>query len=79
MGSRLPQLNVDLATFLLLGIGEDRMMVLFQTRLHAVKAVELDEARAHELFVIFVVSQTDIDRVQLREVLGDGLLRRGVG
>jgi hypothetical protein len=76
--SKLPQLDVDLTTFLLLGIGEDGVVVLLQTRLHAVEAVELDKARAHELFVILVVSETDVDWVQLGEVLGDGLLRRGV-
>jgi hypothetical protein len=50
----LPQLNVDLATFLLLAVGEDGVVVLLQARLHSVEAVELDEAGAHELLGSFV-------------------------
>jgi hypothetical protein len=65
----LPQLNVDLAAFLLLAVGEDGVVVLLQARLHSVEAVELDEAGAHKLLVSFVCAQADLGRVQLGEVL----------
>jgi hypothetical protein len=75
----LPQLDVDLAAFLLLAVGENGVVVLLQAGLHAIKAVELDEAGAHELLGSFVCAQPDLGRVQLGEVLCNGFFRRGVG
>jgi hypothetical protein len=78
MNVSVPQFDVDLATFLRLAVGEDRVVVLLQTGLHAVEAVELDEACAHELVVALVCAQTDLGWVELFEVLGDGLFGCGV-
>ena len=52
----LPQLDVDLATFLLLAIREDGVMVLLQGSLHAIKTIELNEASAHKLLSALVCS-----------------------
>lgn len=49
------------------------MVVLLQTSFHAVEAVELDEACAHELLGPFVCAQADFGWVELFEVRGDGL------
>ena len=76
---RLPELNVDLAAFLLLAVGEDGVVVLLKTLLHAVVAVELDEAGAHEFVCALVCAETDLGGLDLREVLLDLLLGRGVG
>lgn len=76
---RLPELNVDLTAFLLLAVGENGVVVLLETLLHAVVAVELDETGAHELVCALVCAETDLGRFDLREVLLDLLLGRGVG
>jgi hypothetical protein len=54
------------------------VVVLLQARLHAVEAVELDEAGAHELLVALVCSESDLGGVQLGKVLCDGLFGGGV-
>jgi len=74
----LPKLDVNLATLLLLAVWEDRVVVLFQARLHAVEAVELEETGAHELLGALVCSEADVCGVEFGEVLGDGLFGRGV-
>jgi hypothetical protein len=56
----LPQLNVDLAAFLLLAIREDGVVVLLQAGFHAVEAVEFHEAGAHELLGTLVCAQADV-------------------
>jgi hypothetical protein len=75
----LPELNVDLAAFLLLAVVEDGVVVLLEALLHAVVAIELDEAGAHELICALVCAETDLGGLDLREVLLDLLLGRGVG
>ena len=76
---RLPELNVDLTAFLLLAVGENGVVVLLETLLHAVVAIELDETGAHELVCALVCAETDLGGLDLREVLLDLLLGRGVG
>lgn len=76
---RLPELNVDLAAFLLLAVSEDGVVVLLETLLHAVVAIELDKAGPHELVCALVCAETDLGGLDLREVLLDLLLGRGVG
>jgi hypothetical protein len=75
----LPELNVDLAALLPLGIGEDRVVVLLQTRLHTIEAVELDEASSHELVGTLVCAQADLGRLDLLKVFRDRLLGGSVG
>ena len=75
----LPQLNIDLPALLLLGVGENRVMVLLQARHHTVVAVEFDETGAHELFSALVCTETDIGRLDLFEMLLDLLFRSAVG
>jgi hypothetical protein len=74
----LPQFNVNFATFLLLAIGEDGVVVLLQAGFHAVEAIELKETGAHKLLASFVRAQADIGRVELGEVFGDRLLRSSI-
>lgn len=74
----LPQFDVDLATLLLLAIGEDRVVVFLQRCFHAVEAVELDETGSHKLIGALVRAQTDLGRLDLGEVLLNLLLGRGV-
>lgn len=74
----LPELNVDLATLLLLAVREDRVVVLLQRCLHAVEAVELNEAGAHELVGALVCAQADLGRLDFGKVLLDLLFCGGV-
>ena len=55
------------------------MVVLLQARLHAIKAVELDETSAHELFCTLVVAHADLVGFDLCEVLFDLLFGGAVG
>lgn len=76
----LPELNVDLATFaVLLAVGEERVVVLLQARLHAIEAIELDEACAHKLVCALVCAKTDLGGLDLDKVLFDLLLGCAVG
>jgi hypothetical protein len=75
----LPELNVDLAALLPLGIGEDRVVVLLQARLHTIEAVELDEAGSHELVGTLVCAQADLGRLDLLKVFRNRLLGGSVG
>ena len=80
MGRRenIPQLNVDLPALLLLGVGENRVVVLLQARHHAVVTIELDKTCAHELLGTLVCAQADFAGLDLLEVLLDLLFRSGV-
>jgi hypothetical protein len=77
--SNSPEFNVDLATFLLLAVGEDGVVVLLQSCLHAVEAVEFDEAGAHKLVGALVRAQTDLGRLDFGEMLFDLLFCGSVG
>ena len=77
-GYSLPELNVDLAALLSLGVGEDRVVVFLQTRLHTVVAVELHEASSHELVGTLVCAQADLGGLDLCKVFLDGLLGSSV-
>ena len=74
-----PELHVDLATFLLLGIGEHRMMVLHQCGLHVVITFEFDEATAHGLAGVLVGAKADLERLEFGEMFFDLLLGRAEG
>lgn len=47
------------------------MVIFLQAGFHAVEAVKLDEAGAHELVVILICAKTDLGGFQLGEVLLD--------
>ena len=52
----IPELDIDLPSFLLLRVWEDGVVVFGQGRLHVVEAIEFNEAGAHELVVALVSS-----------------------
>lgn len=74
-----PQLDVDLATLLLLAVREDGVVVLLETCLHAVETIKFDEAGTHELVGTLVCAQANLGRLNLCKVLLDLLLGGGVG
>ena len=67
----IPQLDVDLATFLSLRVVNDGVVELQQRGLHVVEALEFDEAATHGFARVLVGAETDLERLKLLEVLLD--------
>lgn len=78
MLEHLPQLNIDLTTFLCLAVGEKGMVVLLQASLHAIESIKFDEACSHKLLCALVCSKANVGGLNLCEMLGNGLFSRRV-
>ena len=75
----IPQLNIDLPLVLLYPVREDGVVVFLQSSLHAVEALKLDEAGAHELVVLFVRAHTNLEGFELGEMCFNRFFGGGEG